>query len=81
MSGASPTAPNAEEAPLRFATVALLIASAVCAICATRGLKDIDASCVVRRVRRLSASKKKSGFFGPTDRGFSSFLIPLVVPA
>ena len=25
--------------------------------------------------------KKKSGFFGPTDRGFSSFFIPIVVPS
>ena len=73
MSGASPTAPNAEEAPLRFATVALLIASAVCAICATRGLKDIDASCVVRRVRRLSASKKKVGFLDLPTAGFLRF--------
>ena len=31
--------------------------------------------CVYRRVR------KKSGFFGPTDRGFSSFFILLVVPS
>ena len=61
-SGASPTAPSAE-APLRVATVALLLARAACAICATRGLRDIDAGCVVRRVRRLSASKEKKWVF------------------
>ena len=38
---ASPTAPSAE-APLRVATVALLLARAACAIGATRGLRDID---------------------------------------
>ena len=27
------------------------------------------------------ARLKKSGFFGPTDRGFSSFFIPIVVPS
>ena len=71
--GASPTAPSAE-APLRVATVALLLARAACAIGATRGLRDIDAGCVVRRVRRLSASKeKKVGFLDLPTAGFLRF--------
>ena len=56
--------------------------------CRSAGLRPPEfhfghfASCAWRLlVLRLSASKKKSGFFGPTDRGFSSFFILLVVPS
>ena len=44
------------------------------AIGATRGLRDIDAGRVVRRVRRLSASKeKKVGFLDLPTAGFLRF--------